>query len=241
MKNYNLYIVVLAAGQSNRMGRDKRLVRVNSLPLLQLTLDKIKDIPRNLKDKFSDNLFLDVNYSKTPKLVTAKTILVLNKNNTEKIQHILNITYKNYPQASVDKNGNDSQRPITIHNSFPEGGISTSIRLAVDTILELEDVNQEEFSIMFMVADQPYLKTKTILDLIYLHFNNTEVDRITALASNKQVGNPVIFTSFYVNQLLALKGDTGGKAILKNCSNLYLLEADALELFDVDQEKDILS
>ena len=48
-------------------------------------------------------------------------------------------------------------------------------------------------------------------------------------------GNPCLFPARFYPELLALKGDRGGSAVIRNHeADLILLETDALELTDID-------
>lgn len=56
------------------------------------------------------------------------------------------------------------------------------------------------------------------------------------MAWEKQRGNPVVFHEKYVDELLALEGDTGGREVLKrHPQDLFLCQVpDAQELKDYD-------
>ena len=105
---------------------------------------------------------------------------------------------------------------------------------------------------MFIVCDQPFIKKET-LEKILETFEETNKG-IVALGMRKQVeihdicnkdnradksyviGNPVIFSKNYISELLSLKGDIGGKRILKkHIEDVELVYADnEIELMDID-------
>ena len=75
-----------------------------------------------------------------------------------------------------------------------ERGISYSIKAA------LNHINQDDdYQMMFMVADQPYLSYQTLNKMIDT-FNQSSYS-ICSLMFKDRVGNPVIFSKEYFNEL----------------------------------------
>ena len=69
-----------------------------------------------------------------------------------------------------------------------------------------------------MVADQPFLKKDTLCRLTASHTEAVKRETlpvISMLCCGDISGNPVIFTRDFLSELLMLKGDTGGKAVIK--------------------------
>lgn len=120
-----------------------------------------------------------------------------------------------------------------VMNRFPERGISYSIRLGTEHF-------RNKDALIFAVCDQPYLKPETILRLAD-GFERSPLT-IARLTDGTRPGNPVIFDRRYINELLSLSGDTGGKAVIKAHPDevLYIL-ADSSELTDIDTSRDIKS
>ena len=59
--------------------------------------------------------------------------------------------------------------------------------------------------------------------------------KIAAMAHGGVRGNPCLFPARFYPELLALNGDRGGSAVIRNHeADLILLETDALELTDID-------
>lgn len=110
-------------------------------------------------------------------------------------------------------------------------GISHSIHLA------LKALEQEETDYCFAVCDQPYLKAATIKDLVMSWRKSGK--KIGCLCNMGALGNPAIFSRYYLKEFLALEGDVGGKRIIrKHIEDLYLHEVvDGLELVDIDVRK----
>lgn len=113
-------------------------------------------------------------------------------------------------------------------NSGAEEGVAAGIRLGLSALLDLDGV-------LFSVCDQPELKTDSILRLIYTFQESP--DAVCALAWQGRRGNPVLFPRSLFPELLALRGDTGGAAVLRRHPELLrLVEAgEACELADLDR------
>lgn len=115
---------------------------------------------------------------------------------------------------------------IPVLNGSPELGASLTIRLGLEAVGDCD-------ACMFMVADQPLLKRQTAARLV------REYERcpggILAPAYRGRRGNPVIFSSVFFPELMALEGECGGSRVIQSHGDsLALLEADPLELNDVD-------
>lgn len=119
----------------------------------------------------------------------------------------------------------------TVCNDRPELGISRSIRLGLETMLNCDGV-------LFMTADQPLL-TKTSIRTIAESFSAAP-DFIVAAAANGQRGNPCLFPKAFFPALLSLEGDRGGSRIIKdNPHQLKTAEVPARELADADTAQDL--
>lgn len=86
-------------------------------------------------------------------------------------------------------------------------GQSVSIKLALKNTK-----NAEGF--MFFVADQPFIKHRTI-DLLCKTFENNP-HKIIIPSYNGTNGNPVIFPCSLKEQLMSITGDHGGKVVINN-------------------------
>ncbi|MGN0276324.1 MAG: nucleotidyltransferase family protein [Hominisplanchenecus sp.] len=86
---------------------------------------------------------------------------------------------------------------------------------------------------LFCVADQPWIQTETILELIR---ETTEKHCPGGWVQwNDISGNPTIFSKELLPQLLVLDGDTGGKSILRKQKNICVVQAkQAAEIKDID-------
>ena len=120
-------------------------------------------------------------------------------------------------------------------NDKPEEGISRSIKMGLE---ELMSNYQDVEGVLFSVCDQPELDTATVQRI----FNEAakHPGRIIRTVSGDIKGNPVLWDKKYFEELLTIEGDNGGKQIMKDHADRIIdLEADAVELRDIDYKKDI--
>ena len=92
----------------------------------------------------------------------------------------------------------------TVNNPHPEAGISGSIRLGVEKLIELEEKcgktgSRKREGCMFAVADQPYLTRESLENMV----ETWEVSKKGILVSENagRMGNPVIFAYKYYEEL----------------------------------------
>lgn len=95
----------------------------------------------------------------------------------------------------------------TVFNPLPQLGQSESIKVGISA------ANQKSDAYMFFVGDQPYIN-ENIISLLIDMFYSRDYDAVFPLYNGRR-GNPVIFSSRLKNELLNLKGDTGGRIILE--------------------------
>jgi len=116
---------------------------------------------------------------------------------------------------------------LCIRNDRPDLGISRTVRLG------LEALSGTCGAIVFMVADQPYLRRTSVAALADLF--QAHPDRIVCLSSGGRRGSPCIFPAEFYPELMALTGDTGGSAVIRaHPDRVLLLDAGAAELADAD-------
>jgi len=94
-----------------------------------------------------------------------------------------------------------------VTNPYYKQGMSTSIRRG------LQVVDPRSQGVLIALGDQPLLKTRTIDALIHV-FTQKRATIVVPSYKGKQ-GHPVIFHRRYVNELLKLKGDVGGRSIIE--------------------------
>ena len=120
-------------------------------------------------------------------------------------------------------------------------GISFTIRAALSLC---QDIKPDD-RILFMAADQPFIKQETVQKLIdsaekLASYENSPLPVAACAACGDVEGNPVMFSSFLSEKLAMLTGDRGGKSVLKNYPGRMLrIECTARELEDIDYMEDI--
>lgn len=113
-----------------------------------------------------------------------------------------------------------------LRNDRPELGISHTVRLGTEAMSGCD-------GILYLPADQPLLRRETvarIADRFCLH-----PDCIVGAACDGRRGSPNLFPAALFPELLALRGDRGGSAVIRAYEKRYLpVEIAACELFDCD-------
>lgn len=115
-----------------------------------------------------------------------------------------------------------------------EKGISYTIKAGIMAVQEQKKTGMQDYY-MFAVADQPYLKSQSVIKLIDKVLENKgNIRLVFSLRCGDAVGNPCVFHSSLIPQLLSLKGDKGGRSVAKKHDCVYVDIADELELMDID-------
>ena len=115
-----------------------------------------------------------------------------------------------------------------------EKGISYTIKAGIMAVQEQKKTGMQDYY-MFAVADQPYLKSQSVIKLIDRVLENKGNKRLVfSLRCGDAVGNPCVFHSSLIPQLLSLEGDKGGRSVAKKYDGVYVDIADERELMDID-------
>ena len=115
-----------------------------------------------------------------------------------------------------------------------EKGIAYTIKAGIMAVQEQKKTGMQDYY-MFAVADQPYLKSQSVIKLIDRVLKNTGGKRLAfSLRCGDAVGNPCVFNSSLIPQLLSLEGDKGGRSVAKKHDCVYVDIADERELMDID-------
>lgn len=111
-----------------------------------------------------------------------------------------------------------------------EAGMSTSIAYGVKN---LNKTHKNLDGILITTIDQPLIESAHLNRMIALFKRNQQ--QIIVSKSNKGwTGIPVLFDSFYLNELCELKGDNGAKSIVQNYSDKLLTVVGGDKLIDID-------
>lgn len=124
---------------------------------------------------------------------------------------------------------------IKVKNEEPQNGQSYSIKLGIES---LNSGKQEKY--MFFTGDQPFLKEETILELIKESLKVDSLEKVIVPYVENNSFSPVIFSGKYKESLLIIKGDKGGKSIIKldeEIEKIYF--KDSYEFIDIDTQEDL--
>jgi len=157
--------ILLAAGESKRMGKPKLLLPLGGGTVLGQTVD-------NLLSSNADEVIvvLGANTQEMKKAITGKPVKV-----------VFNPDYRQ--------------------------GMSTSL------ITGLKQVSTRAQRVMVALCDQPFIEKKTYNKLVNESLNSDK--GITVPLYKTKRGNPIIFAIGYKEELMQLKGDIGGREILR--------------------------
>ena len=161
--------ILLAAGESKRMGEPKVLLPFGSSTIMEQVID-------NLLHSRVDEV-----------------IVVVGDRAPEMIKRIADRAVK-----------------IAVNPVYHEG-MGTSI------VKGLNLVDNRALAVMLVLADQPLIESETIDRLIEAFFSHDKGIVIPTYKGRR--GHPVVFSTKYKAELLNLKGDVGGRQIIREHSD----------------------
>ena len=211
-----IHIIYMAAGNSRRFGSNKLFYELDGKPMYRHLLDnliEIKDRYNKLKNAESNNPVIDI------------TVVT-------RYREILD-----YCAGIPDCHA--------VISPDSEKGISYTIKAGIMAVQEQKKLKkssevthrtaEKEEYYMFAVADQPYLKSQSVIKLIDKVLENKgNMKSVFSLRCGDAVGNPCVFHSSLIPQLLSLEGDKGGRSVAKKHDCVYVDIADERELMDID-------
>lgn len=116
-----------------------------------------------------------------------------------------------------------------VKNTAPEEGISTTIQLGIEAMPKVD-------AYMFIQGDQIGLTRKNIEKIVQTFKQNK--NKIIVPTYDGDYGSPKLFPSIYRDQLMALKGDVGGKQLLNRYSDeLLTIGLEKEGNLDIDTEE----
>lgn len=131
---------------------------------------------------------------------------------------------------AITGEGNIDLKCIENHKS--QEGITASLKYG--TLWARQDTD----AFLFFVADQPYLESRTLADFADGFLKSGK--KMGCVSHEGVFGNPCGFRSCCKEDLLSLEGDKGGKSLLKKAAGqVWTMEAEERELFDIDSRKDL--
>lgn len=121
-----------------------------------------------------------------------------------------------------------------IYNPDYKKGMSSSIKKA---LLELDNYKDID-GFCILLGDQPFVKYSTI-NLLIKEFKKGKKEIIVPYYQGN-AGNPVLFDIYWKNNFKEIRGDVGGRILIKahpDKVKKVVVEDDAI-LFDIDKEED---
>ena len=119
-----------------------------------------------------------------------------------------------------------------VRNEAPELGLSHSVALGTQTL------GKDCDGLIFLVADQPLLRRETVAAL--LDRFRADPSKIVVPAAGERQGNPCVFPAELFPALEALRGDRGGKQLIRQYpERVVTVPAEPAELSDVDTLTDL--
>lgn len=207
-----IHIIYMAAGNSRRFGSNKLFYELDGKPMYRHLLERLIEI----KDR----------YNKLKK--AGKKI-----KNAESNNPVIDITVVTRYREILDYCSSipDCHEVLSPDS---EKGISYTIKAGIMAVQEQKKTGMQDYY-MFAVADQPYLKSQSMIKLIDKVLENKGNKRLVfSLRCGNAVGNPCVFHSSLIPQLLSLEGDKGGRSVAKKYDCVYVDIADERELMDID-------
>ena len=207
-----IHIIYMAAGNSRRFGSNKLFYELDGKPMYRHLLERLIEI----KDR----------YNKLKK--AGKKI-----KNAESNNPVIDITVVTRYREILDYCSSIPDCHAVL-SPDSEKGISYTIKAGIMAVQEQKKTGMQDYY-MFAVADQPYLKSQSMIKLIDKVLENKGNKRLVfSLRCGNAVGNPCVFHSSLIPQLLSLEGDKGGRSVAKKYDCVYVDIADERELMDID-------
>lgn len=121
-----------------------------------------------------------------------------------------------------------------IYSAKCQEGLSYSIKAGIAMIDK-----QNNFQIMFVVADQINLNYQTLNKMLDA-YNNSNYS-LASMVYQDRAGNPTIFDAIYIDELMKLESDQGGRKIIDQHQDrcLFYQIENEFELFDIDKLEDL--
>ena len=180
-----IHIIYMAAGNSRRFGSNKLFYELDGKPMYRHLLDHLIEI----KDRYN-------------KLKNAES------NNP-----VIDITVVTRYREILDYCACIPDCHAVL-SPDSEKGIAYTIKAGIMAVQEQKKTGMKDYY-MFAVADQPYLKSQSVIKLIDRVLKNTGGKRLAfSLRCGDAVGNPCVFNSSLIPQLLSLEGDKGGLSLI---------------------------
>ena len=238
-----IHIIYMAAGNSRRFGSNKLFYELDGKPMYRHLLDHLTEI----KDRYNKLKNTGTNKPLDSDEMDADTVIDtyigtdtgLSKKpgkktkNAESNNPVIDITVVTRYREILDYCACIPDCHAVL-SPDSEKGISYTIKAGIMAVQEQKKTGMQDYY-MFAVADQPYLKSQSVIKLIDKVLENKgNMKSVFSLRCGDTVGNPCVFHSSLISQLLSLEGDKGGRSVAKKYDCVYVDIADERELTDID-------
>ncbi len=222
-----IILVLLAAGSSRRFQGNKLLHEFQGKPMYRHLADQVKALPSDVFEK----KMVVTQYEEIGDSLGKEGFLVVRNRRPELgISHSIHLAI-----AAMEEQG---LLPV-----ITACGCDYNQDTAGDACVKQEagtDSRKREAAVCFAVCDQPFLSGKSIQRLMEGWKQSGK--GLGCLCCQGELGNPAVFGQRYLDELLLLTGDTGGKKVIRrHMDDLFLLEVeDGKELMDIDVKADVM-
>ena len=238
-----IHIIYMAAGNSRRFGSNKLFYELDGKPMYRHLFERLIEI----KDRYNKLKNTGTNKPLDSDEMDADTVIDtyigtdtgLSKKpgkktkNAESNNPVIDITVVTRYREILDYCACIPDCHAVL-SPDSEKGISYTIKAGIMAVQEQKKTGMQDYY-MFAVADQPYLKSQSVIKLIDKVLENKgNMKSVFSLRCGDTVGNPCVFHSSLIPQLLSLEGDKGGRSVAKKYDCVYVDIADERELTDID-------
>ena len=225
-----IHIIYMAAGNSRRFGSNKLFYELDGKPMYRHLLERlveIKDRYNKLKNAESNNPVIDITVVTRYREILDYCSSIPDCHAVLSLDSEKGISYTikaGIMAVHEQKKTGMQMGQSSVWQKKPEKNSGS-----------LHNTAETEDYYMFAVADQPYLKSQSVIKLIDKILENKGNKRLVfSLRCGDAVGNPCVFHSSLIPQLLSLEGDKGGRSVAKKHDCVYVDIADERELMDID-------
>lgn len=102
----------------------------------------------------------------------------------------------------------------------------------------LAAMSENPKGIMILLADQPYLSSATINELVTTYINDSVQRDFVAASYDGIPRPPVIFSPSVIPNLMKLQGDVGARRLLQELEGIYVQFPYAQDFYDIDTKED---
>ena len=207
----NIAMIYMASGFGRRFGANKLLAPFQGTPLYLHGLKRLLEAAGELESAGEPDA------SKAPPPATPIHVQVLVVTQyTEILQSAAALGVK------------------AVYNPDSIQGITASLKLGTRQAGENTDLY------LYFVADEPYITAGTIVRFVRGFLESGK--GMGCVKSGDRPASPSIFRKTYRKALLSLEGDRGGRQLMKaNPEDVWMMEAPARELMDIDVPGDFTS